>query len=204
MSKCALEVLIELHLDRLFLIVLEALLSLAVEALLTIEQVRSLVPNVAEGVDVEGLLLIASLHHDGAAVLNGITNLSKANTSIFHKLLELSLVLVTHLDDYTRILSEECLHDITFLADVVQVDVHTALRVGEAHLEQSGNQTTSRDIVTSHNPTLFDELLDSHEGISEILGVLNCRHIIANLTQTLSEGRTTEALLVEREVDMIE
>ena len=40
------EVLVELHLDRLFLIVLETFGSLAVEALLAVEQIGSLVPDI--------------------------------------------------------------------------------------------------------------------------------------------------------------
>ena len=68
--------------------------------------------------------------------------------------------------------------------------MHTTLGIGEAHLEQGGNQTTGRDVVTSQNPTLLDHLLDSHEGISEVLGILHRRYIVAYLTQTLGEGRT--------------
>ena len=123
---------------------------------------------------------------------------------LLHEVLELLLVLIAYFDHHTWVLSKERLHDIAILADVVQVDVHTTLGIGEAHLQQSGDQTTGRDIVTSHNPTLLNQLLNSHEGIGEVLGVLYRRHIVAHLTQTLGKGRTTQTLLVEREVDMIE
>ena len=52
-------------------------------------------------------------------------------------------MLVAYLDDYAWVLSEESLHDVAVLADIMQVDMHTALGIGEAHLEQRGNKTTS-------------------------------------------------------------
>ena len=86
----------------------------------------------------------------------------------------------------------------------MQVDVQTTLGIGEAHLQESGDETTSRDIMTGHDPSLLDELLNGHEGISEIFRILYGRHVVAHLTKTLCEGRTAKALLVETEVYMIE
>jgi hypothetical protein len=58
--------------------------------------------------------------------------------------------------------------------------------------------------VTCHNPTAADKFLNSIEAVCEILRILNCRNIAAYLAKALSKGRTTKALLVEAEVDMIE
>ena len=88
---------------------------------------------------------------------------------------------ITDLNYHTWILCEECLHDVAILADVVEIDVQTTLLVGKAHLEQGGNETTGRDIMTSHNPAFLDELLDSHKGISKVFGILHRRHIVAYL-----------------------
>ena len=99
-----------------------------------------------------------------------------------HEVFELLLVFVAHLDNHTRVLSEQGLDDVAILADIVQVDMHTALLVCEAHLEQSSDKTTGRDIVASHNPALLNHLLYSHEGISKVLWILNGRNIVAHLT----------------------
>ena len=187
------EVLVELHLDRLLLVVLVALLGLTVEALLAVEQVAGLVPDVTQRIDVELVgngLAISSLsnHLNAAAVFNGISNFGKAHALFLQKVLELLLVVVTDLNDHTRILCEESLHYIRLPSFggvgggyIVQVDVHTALGVGEAHLQQGGDQTTGRDVVTGHDPTLFNHLLNSHEGIGKVLGVLHRWHVAAYL-----------------------
>ena len=86
-------------------------------------------------VDVEGQLLAVSLHHDGAAVLHGVAYLGVSDAAFFHQFLELKLVLVAHLDDDAGILGKERLDDVAVGTDVVQVDVHAATGVGEAHLQ---------------------------------------------------------------------
>ena len=204
MCERACESLVELHLDRLLLVVLKALLGLAIEALLAIQQIRCLVPSVAESINIEGLLNFSSLHYDGTGTLNRITNLSKAHTLLFHEVLELLLMLVTYLDNNTWVLSEQSLNNIAISADVVQIDMHTTLGIGEAHLQQRSNQTTSRNIVTSQNPTLLNHLLYSHKGVSKVFWVLNGWHIVAHLTQALGESRATKVLGVKAEVDMID
>ena len=82
--------------------------------------------------------------------------------------------------------------------------MQTTLCVGEAHLKQGGNETTGRDVVTSHNPALLNHLLNSHECVTEVFGVLDGRNVVTHFAQTLSKGRTAKVLLVEREIDMIE
>ena len=86
----------------------------------------------------------------------------------------------------------------------MEVDVHTALGVGKAHLQQGGDQTTGGDVVTCHDPALLNHLLNSHERISEIFGILDGGHVGAYLAQALGKGGATKALLVKREVDVIE
>ena len=66
------------------------------------------------------------------------------------------------------------------------------------------NETAGTDVVTSHYPTTVNQLLYGVEAIYEVLRVLHGRNIAAHLAQTLSEGRTTETLLIEAEVDVVE
>ena len=204
LGKCAVESFREFHLQRLYLIVRKAFLRLAVEALLTVEQVAGLIPHVAQVVDVEGVFLIASLHNQLASVLNRIANLGKTDATILEELTQFELMLVFHLDDDTRILGKECLHDVAVGTNIVQVDVHSTPIVGETHLQQCGNQSTGRNVMSGYNPSLLNELLYGIEAIGKILRILHRRHIIAHLTQTLGKGRSAEALLIEREVDMID
>ena len=97
-------------------------------------------------------------------------------------------MLVLDLDDDTRVLGKERTHDVAVGTDIVQVDMHAAFRIGEAHLEQRGDESASRYVVTSDNPSLLNHLLHSHKGIGEVLGILHRRHIVAHLTQALGKG----------------
>ena len=143
------------------------------------------------------------LDDDLAELRSWITNLGITDTVLIEECFQLVLVGIAYLDDNTWVLCEESLDDVG-ICDVVEVDLHTALYVGECHFEESCNQTTGADIVTSHYPTTVDEFLYSVEAVNEVLWVLHGRNIAAHLAQTLSESRTTETLLVETEVDMVE
>ena len=149
-------------------------------------------------------MLEAFLLDDNLAELRSwITNLGITDTVLIEECLQLVLVSIAYLDDNTWVLCEESLDDVG-ICNVVEVDLHTTLYVGECHLKESCNQTTGTDIVTSHYPTAVDELLYGVEAVNEVLWVLYGRNITAHLAQALSESRTTETLLVETEVDMVE
>ena len=143
------------------------------------------------------------LDDDLAELWSWITNLGIADAIVLEECLEFIFMSIAYLDDNTWVLCEESLDDV-FVGYVMEVDLHTALYVGECHLEESGNQTTGADIVTCHYPTTVDEFLYGIEAVNEVLRVLHGRNIAAHLAQALSESRTTEALLVEAEVDVIE
>ena len=204
LGESAREVFRELHLQRLLLVVLETLLGFAVEALLAVQQVAGLIPDVAQVVDVEAVFLVAVLHNQLALVFHGITNLGIADAMVLKIVEEIELQLVAHLNDHTGILGKECFHRIAVGTDVMQVDVHTATGVGEAHLQQCGDESAGRDIVSGHDPTLLDEFLNGIKAVGEVLGILHGRHVVAYLSKALCESRTAQPLLVEREVDMIE
>ena len=63
--------------------------------------------------------LVTCLNNDGAGILYRITNLGIADTLLLHEVLELLLVLIAYLDNYTRVLCKQRLHYIAILADVV-------------------------------------------------------------------------------------
>ena len=90
----ALERRVELHLNRLLLVVVAALCCASVEALVAVEQVRCLVPCVAQCVDVECMCVIVLLDDDSAFCRSGVANLCVADSVLLHVLLELLLVLV--------------------------------------------------------------------------------------------------------------
>ena len=58
--------------------------------------------------------------------------------------------------------------------------------------------------MAGHDPALLDELLNDHEGVGKVLGVLHRGHVVAHLAQRLRKGRAAQVLLVEGEVDMID
>ena len=168
------------------------------EALLAVEQVRCAVPCVAHGIDIEGVLLI----YIECALCDGLTDNGKAYASLFEDGFYASGIGLGHLYHYTGVLGEEYLHDVLLL-ESAEVDVHTALRIGEAHLKQCGHHTTGRDVVAGHEQALIHELLHGDEGVAEVFGI-HSRHFATYLIQGLEEGRATECQCVVAEVDMIE
>ena len=178
---------VEVHLHRLVLIVMEALVGATVHALFLVEQPRCLVPLVTQRVDVEDVLIVALLHHDGALARHRIADLGIADACLFHKLLKLVLVLVADLYNDAGVLGHESLHHVVAL-NVVEVYAHAALCVGEAHLKKRCDETTGRDVVTCHDPALLDHLLNSVEAVGKIVSILHRGHVAAHLTQALGEG----------------
>ena len=176
------ECLLEVEHEGLVLIVLGTLVGTAVEALLAVEQVRGAVPSIAHSVDVEGVFLI----NIESALCDGLTDNGEAYTSLFEDSLYASGIVLSYLNKHTGILGEEHLHDILLL-EHAEVDLHTTLGVGEAHLEQCGNHTTGRDVVTSHEETFVHELLHSDEGVAEVLSIYGW-HLATDLIQSLEEG----------------
>ena len=83
---------------------------------------------------------------------------------------------VMYLYDHAGVLRKEVLDDVTIL-QTVEVDVHTSRLVGEGHLQQGRDDTTGRDVMTSHDPSFLDELLQDIEGITEIIRIFHHRHI---------------------------
>ena len=150
------------------------------------------------------MAVVALDDYNLALVGRRISNLGVADAVVLEILAQLLLVLVRNLDDYTRVLGEEHLHDVVALRlHVVEVDMQTAFSVGKGHLQQCGDETTGTHVVTGHDPSLADELLHCVEAVSEILAVLHCRHVAADAAEALCEGRTAKTLLVEAEVYII-
>lgn len=81
--------------------------------------------------------------------------------------------------------------------------MHTALGVGETHFEKCRDETSGRDVVTCHYPSLLYHFLYGVEAVGEVFGVLHCRNIIAHEAEALCECASSEALFVEGEVDMV-
>ena len=95
------------------------------------------------------------------------------------------------LHEHTWVLGKEELDDIV-LGEGREVDRQPTLRRGEAHLQQRRDEATARDIVTSRQYTALDEFLHSGEGFAEVLGLLDARRLVTELTQCLRQSRATE------------
>ena len=137
------------------------------------------------------------------AFVGRLANLHEAHAGVFEYLLHFVLVLVGHLDDDTRVFGKEYLDEVVFL-NLVEADFHTSLHVREAHLEQGGDETAGRDVVSGQDEALVHQLLNGQEGVAEVFGVLHGRHVVAHLAQRLGEGRTAQLQVVEAEVDVVE
>ena len=173
------EILIKHHFERLHLIVLEACLGASVHTLLPVEQVGSAIPYVTQIIYAE-LVLRTVLCHLDEAFVRRMSQLEIAHTGIVHDFLELRLMFVGNLHHHTRILSQENLHDV-MAAEFVQRDFHTAFHIRETHFEQSGNQTSGRNVMTGQNQTFVYQRLHGIESITEIFRILADRHVRTHL-----------------------
>ena len=115
---------------------------------------------------------------------------------------QLFLSLVAHLNHYAGVFGKEIAHDIG-RSQFMQIDMQTAMTISEGQLKERGDESAGRDIVPSQEPTAMNEFLHSTESIDEVFGTLHRGHIVAHAAQALGEGTSTEALLVEGEVDII-
>ena len=171
--------------------------------LVAVEEIGGLVPDVAQAVDIQFLLEGAIAKAQHATLGSGLGDAGIAHAALLQEVAHLVGMLVAHLDDDTRVLGEKLAHHVVAL-DVVEVDAETALHIGKRHLQQGGDQTTSRDIVACEDPAAVDELLHGLEALAEVLRVLDRRHVVANLVEALGKGAAAQLLLAEGEVDMIE
>ena len=124
------KVLVELVLYGLHLIVLETVSGTNASALLYIQLIRRFVPYVTHIVDAE-VILDAVFRYQYMALVGRFGDDGETYASFFHQLFECLLVL--YLNQDTRILGKQDLHDIA-LGDLIQVDIQTTLYVSEAHL----------------------------------------------------------------------
>ena len=117
----------------LHLVVLETLLGATVHRLLAVEQVRSRIPNITHIVDTE-LISSVIFRYEDVAFIGRLTNLHKTYSGIFQYLFYFFLMLVAYLDNNTRVLGKQELHEVVFL-HLVEIDFHTTFYIGEAHFE---------------------------------------------------------------------
>ena len=114
------------------------------------------------------------------------------------------VVLLRHLYHDAWVFGKECLYDVAVVAQLAEVDMHTALDVCECHLKQCGYDAAGTDVMSAVDESAVDKRLYGVEGIGEILRILHRRHVVAHLAEALCKGAAAQALLVEREVYMVE
>ena len=91
----------------------------------------------------------------------------------------------------SAVFSKQQLHDILVVKSV-EVDVQTAIRVGECHLKQRGDKTARRDIVHCKHLAFVDKRLNSGKCLCEIFSGVDARHVAAHTAEHLRERRATE------------
>ncbi len=137
------------------------------------------------------------------AFVAGLPYLGERHSSGGERLLGLDRVGLCHLYHHAGVLGEKNLHDVVFLY-TVQTDLHTALGVGERHLQQSGDEAAGADVVSRQYQAVADQSLHSVEGFAEISGVLDGRNVAAHLVKTLRKGTASQTQCVGREVYVVE
>ena len=188
--KRALEGRMEVEFDGLLLVVAETLSSFAVETLMFIEEEGSGVPHIAEMIDEELVFCTVFLHKD-MTLFGGHSEGSGFHTVFCQDSVEARFVFIGHLHQDCGIFGKELLHEIGS-TEVVELDTQTAFSVGEAHFQQSGNETACTDVVTSEEDAFLHHGLHSCKGRTEVSGIGHCGHIASHIAEGLREGRTTE------------
>ena len=148
------------------------------------------------------MLVVVFDDGEGAVAWGGVADFCISHAEVVEQFAHLELVFVAHLDDDAGVFGEERLHQV-FL-HIIKVDAHAAGGVGEAHLEQRGEHAAGADVVACHHPSLANHLLDGVEATGEIFCVMYGGDVVAHLAQGLCQGRTTEAQVVETEVDVVD
>ena len=180
----------EVEFDGLLLVVAETLCCFAVETLMLIEEEGSGVPHIAEMVDEE--LIFCTVFFDKEVTLfGGHSEGSGFHTVFCQDSVEAHFVFVCHLHQDCGVFGKELLHEIGS-TEVVELDTQTAFCVGETHFQQSGDETTSTDVVTSEEEAFLHHGLHSGKGRTEVSGIGHCGHIATYISEGLCEGRTTE------------
>ena len=132
----------KVYFKRLLLVVEETLVGHVVHALATVKEIRSLVPRVAQRVDIELVLPLVFHHHDLPVVRCRVSYFGESDARVFQVFLQFLLACVRHLDYDAWVLGEEHLHHVVIvLHDVMQVDVHATVHVGEGHLKERRDET---------------------------------------------------------------
>ena len=193
------EVLRILELERLHLVVLEAVAGASIPTLLAIQLIGRFIPNITHIVDAE-VILDTILGNQDMPFVRRFRNLCEFHSGFVHQFFK--GLLVFYLNQDTRIFSEENLDDVFFL-NLVQVYFQTTFHIGKAHFQQGGNHTTGGNIMPSQNQSLLDSILNGIERLTKIVGILHRRNLIAQTVQGLSKGRTTQLQRIEREVYII-
>ena len=184
----------------LFLVVHETLHGLARTTLLAVEQVRRLEPGVAQHIDVEDIVVLSMGDVDLTFGLGLADHLEGDAKLTQHAVGD---AVVGDLDDHRRLLAEEHSHEV-LLVEGAQVEVYAVGRIGEVHLQQSGDQTTCRHVVTGQNQVALDEHLDGVEALLEVIDALHIGHGLTDGTDALCEAAATQLETVFREVDVKE
>ena len=154
-----------------------ALLGLSVHGLLGVHKVAAAVPLGPHPVDVEhcGLSLTGDAQ---CALLAGVTYVDVSDAHVLEHLLHLRAVLVGHLDDYAGVLREEYLHQVIGL-HLVEMYVETTLGIGKGHLQQCGDETACRDVVSCQDEAFVDECLHCVECVTEVFCILHRGYLVA-------------------------
>ena len=119
-----------------------------------------------------------------------------SESSCFHTMfcqdsVEARFVFICHLHQDCGVFGKELLHEIGS-TEVVELDTQTAFCVGETHFQQSGDETTSTDVVTSEEDAFLHHGLHGCKSRTEVSGICHRGHITTHIAKGLCEGRTTE------------
>ena len=187
--------------EGLLTVVRIACFGQCLSTLIAVEEVGGTIPQLPLGIYIEGEVLLALADRERTPCGCRCGDTGKADACCREYLLE--KLWVRGLDDNSWVLGEEEL-DKVGLWDSVEIDLESTLLVGKAHLQQCGDKSTSRDIVSSDKGSTLQELLHRSEGLAEVFGLPDVGCLVSHLSEYLGKGRPAEGEWSKAKVNMVE
>ena len=177
----------ETELQRLFLVVEEAVFGCFFSALFAVEQIGRLEPYVAQMID-EKLIIGSVFVYEQMAFVTGTSQTDKRYAGFFQYLFD--FVGFFYLNQDTRIFAEQYLNKV-FFGDFVQRNFQTAFGIGKIHFEHRGYHTAGGDIVPCQNQLFVNQFLDGIECVGKVFAVLYSGNFFTYFVERLGERRAS-------------
>ncbi len=182
----------EIELERLPFIIGVTFCRFDVSALVTVEQIRSFVPFVAQ-------IVLQQIELDVGRTYAEVT--VEVNDSNYRRINSLTCEFcnrgspVGNLQQKRRFFAEQQFHKILlsrFFNEFTQIGPYTRGVVCKGHFEKRRNESARRNVVTRKHPAILHKFLHCTESMCKIICITHRRHLISHLTNNLRKTASAQ------------